>query len=258
MFKTTLRNTFILSGVALLGVSTWLAGKQASAPFNLVPTDSANTSAIEYGRSTVPKPEPVPLSTEAPTARPDHTEEMTRLQKIEAQLAQLRGELQAQRDAVRQQQQAVNRLTRALDAEGNSPNADAQELGSEPVESEQEWEQQFFAGFEAEFAGQTVDPEWRKEALAQITAVIDRVIDTQASGVTTNSALLDMDCRTNLCRIELAHGDQMAMDRFAEKFSQLLGWQTSSYYNVSRDPDGSLTTVIYLARNGHTLPEQYN
>lgn len=254
MFKT-LRNLFILSGVALLGVGTWLAGMQASAPFNLVSTDSANASAIEYDGITVPKPEPVPRSTEAPTARPDPTEEMTRLQRIEAQLAQLRGELQAQRDAVRQQQQAVNRLTRALDAEGNSPNADAQELGSEPVESE-EWEQQFFAGFEAEFTRQTVDPEWREEALAQITAVVDRLIDTQASGVTTNSVLLDTDCRMNLCRIELAHGDQMAMDRFADKFSQLLGWQSSSYYNVSRDPDGSLTTVIYLARDGHTLPEQ--
>lgn len=206
MFKT-LRNIFILSGVALLGVSTWLAGKQASAPFNLVSTDSANASAIEYEGSTVPKSKPVPRSTEAPTARPDPTEEIPRLQQIEAQLG-----LQAQRDAVRQQQQAIDRLTRALDAEGNSPNTDAQELGSEPVESEQEWEQQFFAGFEAEFTQQTVDPEWREEALAQITAVVDRLIDTQGSGVTTNSALLDTDCHTNLCRIELAHGDQMAMD----------------------------------------------
>lgn len=64
--------------------------------------------------------------------------------------------------------------------------------------------------------------------------------------------VVDLECRSTLCRVELAHPDRDGRLSATDTFTAAIPWEASGYVHmVSSEPP---TSVIYVARAGHQLP----
>ncbi len=100
---------------------------------------------------------------------------------------------------------------------------------------------------ETEFTAQATDPRWSPQAVDHITHVLN---NDALSGTT----LANLVCATTLCRLEVRHRDEESRDRFMGEIFPSLGWQTKAYSQTSARDDRSFTTLLYLSREGYSLP----
>jgi hypothetical protein len=104
---------------------------------------------------------------------------------------------------------------------------------------------------EAGFASETRDQAWSATARLRLSEAVTRLLP-EGSGVR------DIDCRSTLCRIELSHSDPNAERGFMEKaiHDPEGGFGNGPGYVSRSEPaaDGTFVEVIYLAREGATLP----
>lgn len=99
-----------------------------------------------------------------------------------------------------------------------------------------------------ELALQPADEEWSLAAAEQIaTAVGEAMLD--------ESQVLQADCRTTLCRAEVVHESKADPALFMDRFHAALSWQTNSHNQTTNYQDGRVGTVVYLAREGYSLPK---
>ena len=69
--------------------------------------------------------------------------------------------------------------------------------------------------------------------------------------------MVDIDCRSTLCRLEVAHDDPQAEAYFQGLFSGLISNSLVQSALIHTDQsDGWNSTVIYLTREGYELPEE--
>jgi hypothetical protein len=73
----------------------------------------------------------------------------------------------------------------------------------------------------------------------------------------TASSLRDIDCRTSMCRVEVAHHDADASRQFAERAftdPQTPAWDGPVFIPPAQpDADGGVVAVMYLGRRGNQL-----
>ena len=89
----------------------------------------------------------------------------------------------------------------------------------------------------------------------QIAAVVGQISEASGTDFGERPQLQDADCRTNLCRLALTHRDEVAAERFMQEFPHRLSWQTHGRLQLVYNADGSVSTVVYLSREGHSLYE---
>lgn len=95
------------------------------------------------------------------------------------------------------------------------------------------------------FSQQSVDPVWSRDATSQAK----EIFNSFASGTTS---VRSVECRSSLCRVELAQGSPEEAQRVAHELMShgKLGWQGGISAAVeSTNPDGSVNYVLFLARN---------
>jgi len=101
---------------------------------------------------------------------------------------------------------------------------------------------------EATLRGEAIDATWA----AQATDAIEQALEDKAL---EGSVLDALECRSTLCRVEVTHPNPIAradfMLRFPMKVGQVLPSMT---VRPIEGDDGSSTSSIYLAREGHELP----
>jgi hypothetical protein len=98
---------------------------------------------------------------------------------------------------------------------------------------------------QANFAMQDVDATWSRTA----TAEAKRMFDSLAG---KDTAVRSVDCRSSLCRVELAQSNEDEARRVAAELmgSGKLGWQGAISAAVEKtNPDGSVAYVLFLARS---------
>jgi len=82
---------------------------------------------------------------------------------------------------------------------------------------------------------------------------------TQAFGGAPELAgnqLLDAQCRVSLCRIAVLHRSDDDMEAFLGNVGSLPGLgNTDTYWQRELNADGSSVMTMYVARNGHALPD---
>lgn len=178
-----------------------------------------------------------------------------RLQALESRLQQLGRQVRAQDRRWRQQREEIERLAHALEAGAGAINPDLPAEDNAPAQSDEERAQARVAQLEAELATQNTDPHWSQEAVARITGAVDRVLKNAGAEQDPGAALVDAACRASICRIELAYRGEVTMEGFANDVVLGLGWQSNFQFDTVQNPDGSMTTVVYLAKDGHRLPE---
>jgi len=100
------------------------------------------------------------------------------------------------------------------------------------------------AGLEAEIAAEAVDAGWGTGAAKAIRAVIDQN--------TSNSRLLEVDCRTSLCRARVRHDSSAAQKQFVDAIADKPPFTFGALYQTE-DCNGAPCTVAFVAREGTEL-----
>lgn len=173
-------------------------------------------------------------------------------------------------DALRRELAALRadlaRVKNALEARGNSPAsgaaapapeddqdvADPEAQVAAEIAEEQQQIQAYAQTIEASLEAETVDSAWSG-------STADLIREVFAADELAGASLQDIDCRATLCRVEVQHRDEAKLRKFQHLFpfrvSQVL---PRLMMHRIENADGSITTYLYLARQGHRLPTAEN
>jgi len=101
---------------------------------------------------------------------------------------------------------------------------------------------------EAALRAEPADPAWSSKARDLIASAVSRE-------VLKATRVMDMDCRATLCRVRVVNPDARARMLFEHHFTLSVGLllPQALVHTVQHD-DGSATSIVYLAREGHGLP----
>jgi hypothetical protein len=169
----------------------------------------------------------------------------TRFAQIEDKIVQL--EQHYRELAKREQTIADQGLPLSENLGDDSLAGDAYNEASDAPNSEQAVVQQRVAVIESELASQATDPLWSPEAVEHVRKVFS---NESFDGDT----LLDVVCATTFCRLEVTHADEDSRGQFMDQIFPTLRWQTEGYSHTIDNHDGSYNSVLYLSREGYSLP----
>lgn len=134
----------------------------------------------------------------------------------------------------------VNLQDRRNESEFSDPMTDLQQ--AEMIEQQQQ------AALETAFANQDVDEKWSDKS----TQAIDSVLDNE---FVENAEIIDSACHSTLCRLEVRHQDREQLASFEELLPLQLGGSFPELtMRHETGEDGEVSTVVFLAREGHDLP----
>ncbi len=139
-----------------------------------------------------------------------------------------------------------------VEAEESTPYGERQAVDSEvqeaPIEESAKLEEARLEAIEATLRHEAIDATW----VAQATDAIEQAMEDKALA---GSELHDLECRSTLCRVEVAHQNPIARADFMLRFAMMVGpvLPSMTAQPIEGD-DGSSTSSIYLARQGYELP----
>jgi hypothetical protein len=166
----------------------------------------------------------------------------------------LRAEVTAMRGAVQQLGRTNASLQRDLDrAAAERAAADAaREAAAETARVEAEdptaadrEASEMASRSDAKLLSEPVDKEWSREKHEQLAAFFARP-------PLTGTKLKAVDCRTTMCRVQLAHASNADRGRFIQSFSDLAGPTGMVFAHIETADD--LEVEVYVTRDGVALP----
>lgn len=114
------------------------------------------------------------------------------------------------------------------------------------IASKRDFVQERITTLEAELASQAADPRWSSEAVEHIKNIF-------SNESLYGNTLANVVCVTTLCRLDVIHIDQDKYDHFMDEIFSSLEWQ-SNVFSHTLNKDGSFNTVLYISREGYSLP----
>ena len=207
-------------------------------------TSEANQAEIHSTKLSSPiveKPAVHGLAVKDDTKDGEFRESLTALGKevsqLRADLTSLRAELQ------------TKHLAQVSSAKVSEQDAakDAQALSEIRVKEEEHLQKQGEA-LEAGFRQQTTDPDWSTKAKGLIQEAL-------ASDKVDSKNIIDVECRTSMCRVELANDANSNAPRIAEFPMKISEELPNILVNQTNESDGSTTTVLYLSKEDFVLPK---
>ena len=173
--------------------------------------------------------------------------------------AELKREVEALRSQVKQvgDQQAAQG-TDAVQAGQQgavlSPAAEheAETVAMSPEEERQQIEEQSLAQvdlIEAAVLTEEVDEEWGPQAQQTLGDLFE-------NEEMTGMYLLGADCRTSMCRMEVAFDETVSPEKGLGTLADNAPWQGEGFVRIGLGDDPSV--VVYLAREGQSLPHSIN
>lgn len=104
------------------------------------------------------------------------------------------------------------------------------------------------ATLENKLADEQLDAGWAGNFQAQL----EQGLQSESFNGTRLSAVT---CKSSLCRVTLTHDNVDMQEQFFEHMLELpVMANTQAYYQRKDHPDGSTSLVLYIAREGQTLP----
>ena len=135
-------------------------------------------------------------------------------------------------------------LRLAEDADEHEIAVAAETLTAERAEQlAAERRQTLYSSFESE----ELDADWSG-------AVTDELQDVLAHPQFSNVSIYQMGCRSTLCRLEIEHDDPDLTVEFELWFAKQVAGVSSRFAMFEQEVGGRAVSVIYLARQGHRLP----
>jgi hypothetical protein len=162
--------------------------------------------------------------------------------------------LERQMDALRQEVAALSQHKDRLPDEVAQKPAETAPAGSDTRKPEetseedrrraaQESHTRAVKHLERRLQKEASDPQWTSQMQREVVAAVP---------VESGSALRSVDCHASLCRIELAHEDRRALERFTNDLSNNLHYDM----DILIEPDGeSFNSMMVLSRQGQQMPD---
>jgi hypothetical protein len=244
----------------ILGIITAVVTLVAVVMYATVTTDNGEPPPSEAESRQAPI-EQAPTSEFYQMAEEDaHGESGGDIEALRREVALLRGDLAAVQRRLKQLTRRGGEAERQDVTHGSAvsdgmPTIDPREglavYAAERQRLEAESEQRILAQAEANEAAlqkETEDPTWSGEARDLIASAV-------AAGGLAATSVEDVECRATLCRVEVTHKDRQARAVFEQRFmpavAQLLPQAMS---RTVENENGSTSSVVYLARDGHDFP----
>jgi hypothetical protein len=80
--------------------------------------------------------------------------------------------------------------------------------------------------------------------------------ETAGGNEFAGSEMKSVDCRATLCRLQVTHTDTGTLKRFVEDFPSSVGSGLPRMtLQPMQNPDGTIDTVVYFAKDGSTFPQ---
>jgi len=116
-------------------------------------------------------------------------------------------------------------------------------------EREQEHWEEYLSLVETHLQNENIDSQWSEKAKTEIE-------NTFASDELASAAVTEIECRSTLCRIEVAHDEPQSLSEFdvllPQKLAHILPQTTMDRVELE---DGSTQTIVYLSRDGFDFPK---
>lgn len=94
---------------------------------------------------------------------------------------------------------------------------------------------------ESQLGYETVDPYWSEQVSNKISSIFQQ-------STMPGSALITTECRSTLCKLQVAHQNQDAAEYFAFAFHGKLRWE-GNFSEKTTNENGELLTTMYLLRD---------
>lgn len=94
------------------------------------------------------------------------------------------------------------------------------------------------------------DPAWSRATRAEVYQRVEKALSRE-------DTLSNLECRATLCRVNIRNANQAAFERLRDQSTgtRFAEWPHEIHFaKVTENPDGSVETAVYLAREGHDLP----
>lgn len=199
-------------------------------------------STISPGVTTV---DPASHGVPAPEIGPSNEDSLDALRR---ELAAVRADLEMVKNALEARGNAPASETAAPAPEEDEDLANPEAQLAAEIAEEQQQIQAYAQMIEASLEAETVDSAWS-------VSTADRIRDVFTGDALAGASLQDIDCRATLCRVEVQHRDEAKLREFQRLFpfkvSQVL---PNLMMHRIENADGSITTYLYLARQGYRLP----
>jgi hypothetical protein len=171
---------------------------------------------------------------------------MEQLQRQAAAMSHELAALRTQRPGVDQNQTPRDRerhqRLRTDTGEGATARTPATTLEDEDVQAQVQTQ---IEGFEGTLVEEAADPGWA----SAVQVALQEALDREAM---TGLRLVEADCRTSLCRLELALDGAMPPGEAFEPLIHSAPWDGPWFAHID---EASGVAVVYLSREGDTLPQ---
>ncbi|MEE9397883.1 MAG: hypothetical protein V3V31_12810 [Methylococcales bacterium] len=162
------------------------------------------------------------------------------------ELSDLRQRLKKLNQVVSEQSSELASLRTKID-NMEDPEMDGEKDYSGITKSEEKAMQRI-ALLEENVRSEPVDNNWTPQAEDAIHRALS---DAELGG----TAIINVDCRSTLCRMEIAHDNSQALLAFQDTFfSQVSGLLPGVLMDHIERENGTTETVVYLARESYALP----
>ncbi|MEQ1739222.1 MAG: hypothetical protein ABL884_04895 [Methyloglobulus sp.] len=206
-------------------------------------TSETNQAEIHSAKLSSPideKPAVHGIAVKDDTKDGEFRESLTALGK---EVSQLRADLTSLRAELQTKHLAQVSSTKVSEQDAAT---DTQALTEIRVKEEERLQKQGEA-LEAGFRQQTTDPDWSTKAKGLIQQAL-------ASDKVDSKNIIDVECRTSMCRVELANDTNSNAPRIAEFPMKISEELPNILVNQTDESDGSTTTILYLSKDDFVLP----
>lgn len=136
----------------------------------------------------------------------------------------------------------------AMEQRPETPERRAETALRDQEEQDRIYQQQTIAALDEQLATEEYDTDWDSNVKAELdqNLKLDSFNGTRVSNV---------ECKSTLCRVALTHTNAEAETLFFENLGNLpMMKNTRAYYQRETNADGSTSMVLYVAREGKSLP----
>lgn len=183
-----------------------------------------------------------------PNAAPGSDTDTKRVVALEAAIVQLGNRLTELETRLYSQDELLRDIAVLASGHGaNEPGSQrrVRDIAHDEVERSQ---QMRLAVVDSAFEAEMIDASWSRKAVDQVREALDRGLDPSLE-------ILELDCRSTLCRIEIAHAESYGHSKWQVA---LIGSPTARFEDLwsieGSNTDESKLSIVYAARRGHTLP----
>ena len=124
--------------------------------------------------------------------------------------------------------------------------AELEDKSATDKETPDPWEQ--VTAMDSAFLDQEADRTWDDTARETI---YDNYLASESEGI----ALQDLSCVGAMCRLEILQEPGVDLTEASVGGPPLVPWDHRSRASIIENPDGSMTTFLYVSRQGYDLPE---